>query len=68
MNATGNFSNGEIDLLGLTAETIYLHIAIVDNANNVSETTTLNMDDIIVLVSMQVIFLTQSTQKKTHQM
>ena len=61
MNATGNFSNGEIDLSGLTSKTSYLHIATVDNANNVSKTSTLNMDDIVGINAINISYTINTT-------
>ena len=65
-NATGNFSNGEIDLLSITSDTNYLHIATVDNANNVSETTSLNMDDIIGINASNIAYTINTTNDTTN--
>ena len=66
MNATGNFTNGEIDLLSITSDTNYLHIAAVDNANNVSETTTLSMDDIIGINASNIAYTINTTNDTTN--
>ena len=66
MNATGNFCNGEIDLLSITSDTNYLHIAAVDNANNVSETTNLSMDDIIGINASNIAYTINTTDDTTN--
>ena len=66
MNVTGNFTNGEIDLLSITSDTNYLHIAAVDNANNVSETTSLSMDDIIGINASNIAYTINATNDTTN--
>ena len=69
MNANGTFVENSIDLNTLPialADTNYLHIAAVDNANNVSETTTLSMDDIIGINASNIAYTINTTDDTTN--